>query len=96
MLNDQVAAALQTGVQYPSDAPPTAPQSAVSSIAGGSTADVLSATLLPGTVGTFKVVLHLNTSLPTNSATQLTIAQDVYVSNIATFPVVNPASYGDE
>ena len=94
VLNDQVAAALQTGVQYPSDAPATAPQSAVSSIAGGSTADVLSATLLPGTVGTFKVVLHLNTSLPTNSATQLTIAQDVYVSNIATMPVVNPASQG--
>jgi phage tail sheath gpL-like len=94
VLSDQVAAALQTGVQYPPNAPPTSPQSAVSSIAGGSTADVLSATLMPGTVGMFKVVLHLNSSLPTNSATALTIAQDVYVSNIATFPLVSPADSG--
>jgi uncharacterized protein (TIGR03437 family) len=93
IMTDQVSAALQTGVQYPIGAPETTPNStatgtccAVSALAGGSTADVLTATLLPGTVGTFKVVLHLNSGLPANSATQLTIAQGEFVSNIATFP----------
>ena len=38
----------------------------VSSLAGGKTADVLSATLLPGTVGTYQVVLHLNGDIPTD------------------------------
>jgi uncharacterized protein (TIGR03437 family) len=87
VLNDVTAGLLQTGMQWPQGAPVTSPSVAVSSLAGGSTADVLSATLLPGTVGTFKVVLHLNASLPTNSTTPLTIAQDVYVSNVAHIPV---------
>ena len=34
--------------------------------------------------------LELNSDLPTNPATQLTIAQDVYVSNIVTFALVKP------
>jgi uncharacterized protein (TIGR03437 family) len=98
ILTDQVAAALQTGIQYPFDAPQTAPNPkatetccSVSSIAGGSTADVLSASLLPGTVGTFKVVLHLNSGLSPNPATELTIAQSTYVSNIVTFPLATQA-----
>jgi hypothetical protein len=44
----------------------------------------------PGTVGVFEVVLELNSDLPTDPKTQLTIAQDVYVSNIVTFAVLNP------
>jgi uncharacterized protein (TIGR03437 family) len=95
-LNDQVAAALQTGVQYPADAPPTAPPNdadhSISALAGGSTADVLSASLLPGTVGTYKVVLHLNPGLSSSSTTNLTIAQSTFVSNIVTFPLANPAA----
>ncbi len=91
VLTDTVAAALRTGVQYPADAPLTTPPDdsdhSVSAIAGGSTADVISASLVPGTVGTYKVVLHLNTSLAANSATELTIAQSTFVSNIVTFPV---------
>jgi hypothetical protein len=63
------------------------PVNFVSSLAGGDTADVLSASLLPGTVGIFQVVLHLNSSLPTNADTTLTIAQDIYVSNVVTFAV---------
>ena len=43
-----------------------------------------------GEVGIFEVDLELNADLPTNPVTQCTIAQDVYVSNIITFPVVNP------
>jgi uncharacterized protein (TIGR03437 family) len=81
---------IATGVKYP-QGPNTVPAEFVSSIAGGMTADVISATLAPGMVGTFYVLLHLNAGLPTNPATPLTIAQDVYVSNVVTFPVVNPS-----
>jgi uncharacterized protein (TIGR03437 family) len=89
VLDDTIAPLITTGIQYPQGAPVTAPTvaSAVSSIIGGSTADVITATLLPGTVGYFKVILHLNAGLSTNSATPLTIAQDIYVSRTVTLPV---------
>ena len=76
-----------TGIPY--DGPPTEPDSFVSSLAGGKTANVLEATLMPGAVGVYIVQLELNSSMPTDPLTQLTIAQDVYVSNIVTFPLVN-------
>ena len=34
--------------------------------------------------------MQLNADIPTNPQTQLTIAQDIYVSNIVTFPVFIP------
>lgn len=63
----------------------------VSSLAGGKTANVLFAGLRPGSIGVYEVHLELNSDLPTNSATQLTIAQDIYVSNVITFALRNPA-----
>ena len=63
----------------------------VSSLAGGRTANVITAAAIPGTIGMYKVLLELNSDLPTNPLTQLTIAQNIYVSNIVTIPVVNPA-----
>ena len=66
-------------------------KSELNSIAGGKTADVISATLLPGSVGVYKVLLHLNPDLPTDPYSQLTIAQDIFVSNIVTLPIVNIA-----
>jgi len=80
---------IQTGNQYPQGSPVTTPASFVNSIAGGKTADVITATLMPGTVGVYQVLLHLNPDLPTDDFSQLTIAQDVFVSNIITLPVVN-------
>lgn len=59
-------------------------------VAGGKTANVLFAGLKPGSVGIYEIKLLLNSDIPTNPQTQLTIAQDIYVSNIVTFPVVNP------
>lgn len=88
VLTDVVQPDVQTGVQFPAGGPVTTPNSAVSSIAGGFTADVISAALKPGTVGLFEVVLHLNPSLTTNSFTTLTISQDAFTSNIVTLPVV--------
>jgi hypothetical protein len=38
----------------------------------------------------YEIHLELNPDLPTNPVTQLTIAQDVYISNIVTFPILNP------
>jgi len=79
-----------TGAQFPAGGPVTSPVSPVNAIAGGRTADVISATLLPGSVGNFQVLLHLNPDAVTDPFTQLTIAQDVFVSNVINLPVVNP------
>jgi uncharacterized protein (TIGR03437 family) len=69
--------------------------SSVSSLAGGKTANVFYAGLVAGSVGLYEVHLQLNSSLTTNSMTQVTISQDAYTSNIVTFPVVNttPSTY---
>ena len=49
----------------PITSPPNDTDHSVSSMAGGKTADVFSANLLPGTVGTYQIVLHLNSDIPT-------------------------------
>lgn len=67
------------------------PNEFVSALAGSKTANVISAGLKPGTFGIYEVVLELNSDIPTNPLTQLTIAQNIYVSNIVTIPVFNPA-----
>ena len=86
---DEARQAQKTGEAYTGPAL-NDPVEFVSSLAGGKTANVLSAGLKPGTIGLYEVVLELNSDIPTDPATQVTIAQDIYVSNIATFPVVNP------
>ncbi|MGH9671876.1 MAG: hypothetical protein ACRD44_01745, partial [Bryobacteraceae bacterium] len=62
----------------------------VNSLAGAKTANVLYAGLRRGAVGLYEVHLELNSDIPTNSRTQMTIAQGFFVSNIVTFPVFNP------
>ena len=89
LLSDTNKFLVQTGYRYPDFGPVTAPAVAMNSIAGGKTADVIQASILPGSVGVYKVLLHLNPDLPTDPLSQLTIAQDVYVSNIVTLPIVN-------
>jgi hypothetical protein len=79
---------IQTGVKYPQGGPITKPVNFVSSLAGGKTANILSASLKPGTVGTYEVLLQLNSSMPTNPLTNVYIAQDIYISNIVTFALV--------
>jgi len=80
-----------TGQQYPKNGPATQPANFMNAIAGGSTADVLGATLMPGTVGLFQVLLHLNSGLSTDQYAALTIAQGFFVSNTVTFPIFSPA-----
>ncbi len=86
---DEARLAIETGRKY-TGPELNEPVEFVSSLAGGKTANVLYAGLKPGMVGVYQVDLELNSDLPTNPFTQLTIAQDIYVSNIVTFPVVNP------
>ncbi len=86
---DEARQAIVTGEKYKGPAF-NEPVEFVSSLAGGKTANVLFAGLKPGMVGIYEVHLELNSDLPTNPLTQLTIAQDIYVSNVITFPVFNP------
>ena len=62
----------------------------VSSLAGGSTANVISANLAPGMVGVYEVRLELGLGTAPSPLTQLTIAQNIYTSNIVTIPVFDP------
>ena len=57
---------------------------------------MLFAGLAQGMIGIYEVDLELNSSLATYTLTQLTIAQDVFVSNIVTIPVVNPNPAGSQ
>ena len=86
---DAALSAMVTGGPYQGPALNTVTAS-VDSLAGGKTANVLFAGLEPGYVGLYQVELELNSGLTTDMATQLTIAQDIFVSNIVTVPVVNP------
>jgi uncharacterized protein (TIGR03437 family) len=89
-LNDNIQGLVQTGIQYPLNGPPTVPQQFVSSTVGGSTADVIQATMQPGSVGGNEVVLHLNSGLVTSPTTFATIAQNDFTSNQVAFPLVSP------
>jgi uncharacterized protein (TIGR03437 family) len=56
----------------------------------GFSANVLFAGMEPGAIGIARVDLELNGGLGSDPLTQVTIAQDIYVSNIATIPVKAP------
>jgi len=77
------------GQPYPGPALNNA-NASVSSLAGGKTADVVTAGLLVGTVGVYQIVLQLNPDTPPTDFAQLTISQDIYTSNIVTIAIGNP------
>ena len=85
----EATAAENTGGKYTGPAL-NDPRAFVSSLAGGSTANVISANLAPGMVGVYEVRLELGLGTPPSPLTQLTISQDIYTSNIVTIPVVDP------
>jgi uncharacterized protein (TIGR03437 family) len=86
--NAAVKKAIHTGGKY--HGPVNTPNEFVSSLAGAKTANVIYATLMEGSIGLYEIQLELNTDIPTDPFTQLTIAQSFYVSNIVTFPVKKP------
>jgi uncharacterized protein (TIGR03437 family) len=59
----------------------------VSATAGGAAVNVFDTSLVPGTVGLYRLLMQLDSSLTTNSFTPLTVYQDVYTSNTVTIPV---------
>jgi uncharacterized protein (TIGR03437 family) len=59
-------------------------------LTGGTTANPVSVGLVPGTVGVYYVQFLLNSGLASNQSTQMTIAQQSFVSNVVTFPVSVP------
>jgi hypothetical protein len=64
----------------------------VSSMASGSTANVISAALEPGAAGIYRVVLELSPGTVVNGTyAGLTISQLIYTSNTANVPMRNPA-----
>lgn len=68
--------------------PPATPVDSI--LTDGSSANILSAALVPGTVGVYYVQFQLSSALATDLTTQATIAQQSYVSNVVTIPVVAP------
>jgi len=68
--------------------PPVTPVDSI--LTAGSSANILSAALVPGLVGVYYVQFQLSSALTTNLLTQTTIAQQAFVSNVVTFPVVAP------
>lgn len=89
VLNSANQPYISTGVAYPVGAPVTQPAQFANALAAGSTADVIFATLEPGTVGLFQVVLHLSPGLSSNATAALTVAQGSFVSNPVSIPVVS-------
>ncbi len=56
-------------------------------LAGGISGNILSSFLVPGLVGIYAVQFELSSAQPVNPLTQLTIAQQAFVSNVVTFAV---------
>ena len=83
---------LETGKKTPTTASfnvPLNPDDFVSSLADGKTASVDFVGLMPDQVGVYQINLILNSDLPDDPMTRLTIAQGLFVSNVITFPIRN-------
>jgi uncharacterized protein (TIGR03437 family) len=88
------------GPQYPEDQdtgeifkggsanPPAVPVDSI--LTGSFAATIVSAQLVPGTVGVYNVLLQLSSSATTDAESQTTIAQQTFVSNVVVFPIQQP------
>ncbi|HVV47589.1 MAG TPA: hypothetical protein VHC72_20400, partial [Bryobacteraceae bacterium] len=68
--------------------PPATPVDSI--LIGGTSATILNVSLVPGLVGVYSVQFQIGTEVTTDLAAQLTIAQQAFVSNVVTVPVVAP------
>jgi uncharacterized protein (TIGR03437 family) len=68
--------------------PPATPVDSI--LTDGSSANILSAALIPGTVGVYYVQFQIGPAAVTDLQSQLTIAQTQYVSNVVVFALVAP------
>ena len=79
-----------TGEIFPGGSadPPLVPVDSI--LTGSFAATIVSATLVPGTVGVYNVLMQLSSSATTDAESQTTIAQQTFVSNVVTFPIQQP------
>ncbi len=80
--SDQASGQVYQGGEFNSAAVPVD-----SILAGGISGNIFSAFLVPGLVGIYAVEFQLSSAQPTDAQTQLTIAQQAFVSNVVTFAV---------
>jgi uncharacterized protein (TIGR03437 family) len=65
--------------------PPATPVDSI--LAGGSTGNIIFTNYVPGQLGIFQITFQLSSSVASDPLTQLTIAQQSFVSNVVTFNV---------
>jgi uncharacterized protein (TIGR03437 family) len=75
-------------LQQPVLNPPAVPVDSI--LTSGTAANIMSATLVPGMVGVYAVTFQIGPGTTTNLLAQLTIAQQAFVSNVVTFPIIAP------
>jgi uncharacterized protein (TIGR03437 family) len=86
---DAAKDALITGEQYRGPAV-NVPSNVVTPNVGGGTATIVSAPMVPGSFGLYKVTIELPASLTENSLTRMYLQQSFSTSNIATIPIGPP------
>jgi uncharacterized protein (TIGR03437 family) len=86
---DPALSAIVDGAPY-AGPPVNAPIGSVSSLVGGSTAQVIFASLMVGQVGLYRVTLELSPNMTPNLHAQMTISQGLNTSNVVTIPVGSP------
>jgi uncharacterized protein (TIGR03437 family) len=89
-LGPTIPADVDTGKVFPGGEmnPPATPVDSI--LTGGSSANILSVSLVQGMVGVYYVQFQIGAGVATDLQTQLTIAQQAFVSNVVVFPVVAP------
>ncbi|HWE50874.1 MAG TPA: hypothetical protein VG273_13860 [Bryobacteraceae bacterium] len=70
--------------------PPSVPVDSI--LTGSFSGNLVSTALLPGTVGVYYVLFQISPSATTDPLSQTTIAQQFFLSNVVTFPVLQPGS----
>ncbi len=60
---------------------------------GGSTAQVVSAALPQGGIGTYQIQVVVPSTLTANASTEFYVAQNVFISNTVTVPIGTPLTY---
>ncbi len=83
---DPGLSAIVDGAKYTGPAA-NAPFNDVSALVGGSSATVISASLIPGQIGVYVVQLEINSSVAPDALAQATLSQGLSTSNIVTIPI---------
>jgi uncharacterized protein (TIGR03437 family) len=89
VIPDPGLSAIVDGAKYTGPAA-NAPFADVSALVGGSSATVVSASLIPGQIGVYQVQLEINSTVTPDALAQATISQGLTTSNIVTIPIGSP------